>query len=155
MAQWLFGMSILRLVLNEIIGSSGPLYDGHPEVLQRIRQASNGLDGEISSEGYQPALVAYTAKNISQISRQVLAFAPKFIVEEETVPRFPKMARCLVLPLVLIQSVLYCPTHIYQEVNNLLLRLENDMELSQGQFAATVSYASRLVGEWLPLCHII
>ncbi|PNP59908.1 hypothetical protein FNYG_14753 [Fusarium nygamai] len=41
MARWLFGMSMLRLVLNEIIWSGGSMYDGHPEVLQRIHQASN------------------------------------------------------------------------------------------------------------------
>lgn len=148
MARWLFGMSMLRLVLNEIIWSGGPLYNGHPEVLPRIHQPSSGLHGEMSSEDYQSRLVAYAAKNISQISRQVLAFAPKFIVKEETIPHFPKMARCLVLPLALIQSSPCCPTDVYQEANNLLVRLESDVELSQGQFAVTVHYASRLAGEW-------
>ncbi|KAI1008515.1 hypothetical protein LB504_002073, partial [Fusarium proliferatum] len=155
MARWLFGMSMLRLVLNEIIWSGGPLYNGYPEVLQRIHQASSGLHGEMSSEDYRSRLVAYAAKNISQISRQVLAFAPKFIVQEETVPHFPKMARCLVLPLAFIQSSPCCPTDVYQEANNLLVRLENDVELSQGQFAVAIHYASRLAGEWLPLHHIM
>ncbi|CVL05118.1 uncharacterized protein FMAN_13059 [Fusarium mangiferae] len=148
MARWLFGMSMLRLALNEIIWSGGLMYDSHPEVLQIIRQASSSLFGEISCKDGQPRLAAYAVGKIYQISRKVLAFAPKFIAEEETVPRFPKMARCIVLPLAFIKSSPCCPTDIHQEVNNLLLRLENDIELSQGQFAVTVHYTSRLAGEW-------
>ncbi|VTT83567.1 unnamed protein product [Fusarium fujikuroi] len=58
------------------------------------------------------------------------------------------MARSLVLPLALIQSSPHLPTNIYQQANMLLSRLEDEIELSQGQFAATVHYKSRLAGEW-------
>ncbi|KAF5715053.1 c6 zinc finger domain-containing protein [Fusarium mundagurra] len=47
MARWLFGMSMLRLVLNEIIWSGSSMYDGHPEFLQRIHQASCGLYSDL------------------------------------------------------------------------------------------------------------
>ncbi|KAF5614746.1 C6 zinc finger transcription factor [Fusarium sp. NRRL 52700] len=151
MARWLFGMLMLRLVLNEIVWSGGSMYDDHPEVLRRIHQARSGLYAETSNEDHQSSLAAYAVKKISQISRKVLAFAPKLIGEEYPVPPFPKMARCMVLPLAFIQSSPCCPTDIRQETNTLLLRLKNDIELSQGQFAATVHYASRLAGEWYVL----
>ncbi|KLP16770.1 uncharacterized protein LW94_2713 [Fusarium fujikuroi] len=147
MARWLFGMSMLRLVLNEIVLSGGPMHDGHLEVLQRIHHVSSGLCGEFSREDHQSRLAAYAAKNIPQIARRVFAFAPKLIVREQTMPRFPKMARSLVLPLALIQSSPRLPTNIYQQANMLLSRLEDEIELSQGQFAATVHYKSRLAGE--------
>ncbi|KAJ4074520.1 hypothetical protein NW761_013736 [Fusarium oxysporum] len=155
MARWLFGMSMLRLVLNEIVWSGAPMYDGHPETLQRMYQVSGGLHGKTVSEHFQSHLAAYAVGKISQISRQVLAFAPRFLNEEGLVPHFTKMARCIVLPLAFIQSSPCCPPDIYQEAKDLLMRFESDIELSQGQFAATVLYTSRLAGKWLPLHHMI
>ncbi|EWY85825.1 hypothetical protein FOYG_12926 [Fusarium oxysporum NRRL 32931] len=155
MARWLFGISMLRLVLNEIVWSGSSMYTGQPEILQSMYQASGGLQGDHSAADYQSCLPAYAAGEVCQISRQVLAFSPRFPNAEDPIPRFPKMARCMVLPLAFIQSSPCCPTDIHQEAQSLLLRLENDIELSQGQFAATVLYVPRLAGEWLPLHHMI
>jgi hypothetical protein len=135
-------------VLNEIVWSGASIYTGQPEILQRMYQVSGRLHGDTSAEDYQSRLAAYAAGKISQISRKVLAFAPKFLNAEDLAPGFPKMARCMVLPLAFIQSSPCCPTDIYQEAKNLLMRLENDIELSRGQFAATALYTSRLAGEW-------
>ncbi|KAH7187439.1 hypothetical protein BKA60DRAFT_602397 [Fusarium oxysporum] len=155
MARWLFGMSMLRLVLNEIVWSGAPMYNGHPAILYRMYQVSGGLYGEAPAGDYHSSLAAYASGKFSQISRQVLDFAPRFVDEEGPVPRYPKVARCMVLPLAFIQSSPCCPTDIRENAKSLLLKLENDIELSQGQFASMVLYTSRLAGEWLPLHHII
>ncbi|KAI3571797.1 hypothetical protein IWW34DRAFT_811548 [Fusarium oxysporum f. sp. albedinis] len=140
-ARWLFGMSMLRLVLIESIWSGSSINIGHSEILQKL----NAIEGGISSDNTlagdcRSRLTAYAQQKIVQISRTILALAPRFLNAQDINPRFPKMARCMILHLAFIQSCPCCPSDIRQEATDILMRLEKDIELSQAQFAANVLY---------------
>ncbi|KAF4457393.1 hypothetical protein F53441_666 [Fusarium austroafricanum] len=150
MARRLFGLSIVRLVLLEIIWLVSSTIPHHPEILRQLNQIEGRTFDNISTEDSQTRLKAYTIRRFIQISRAVLAFVPRFLDANNPTPHFTRVARCLVLPLGFIQSSPCCPSDVRTEVTDLLMRLERDVELSQAHYAVKVLFQSRLAGDWLP-----
>ncbi|KAK2469732.1 hypothetical protein H9L39_18547 [Fusarium oxysporum f. sp. albedinis] len=140
-ARWLFGMSMLRLVLIESIWSGSSINIGHSEILQKLNAIEGGIssDNNLAGDG-RSRLTAYAQQKIVQIPRTILALAPRFLNAQDINPRFPKMARRMILHLAFIQSCPCCPSDIRQEATDILMRLEKGIELSQAQFAANLLY---------------
>ncbi|KAM0542981.1 hypothetical protein ACHAPJ_012538 [Fusarium lateritium] len=148
MARWLYGMSMLRLVMIEMVWDGASAISCQSEIIHKLDSLdSNPLDA-IPTEDYQARLNAYANRKIAQIAKVILAFAPRFLDANDPTCRFPRMARCMILPLAFVQSSPCCPPGIRKEALELLDILEKDIELSQAEHAAKIIYGSRLAGDW-------
>ncbi|KAF4963181.1 hypothetical protein FSARC_8759 [Fusarium sarcochroum] len=147
-ARWLYGMSMLRLVMVEMVWDGASTTSCQSEIMQKLDSLEGNPPDTASPEDYQAHLNVYANRKIAQIAKVILAFAPRFLDANDPNPRFPRMARCMILPLAFIQSSPCCPPSIRKEALDLLKILERDIELSQAEHAARTIYVSRLAGDW-------
>ncbi|WXC67532.1 hypothetical protein SNK03_013335 [Fusarium graminearum] len=144
MARWLFGMSMLRLVMIEVVWNSISKISSQSLIIPKL----NVIPLEAFSTGdIRTHINAYANHRIAQIAKMILAFAPRFLDANDPNSRFPRMARCMILPLAFIQSSPCFPSDTRQEVLDLLSVLERDIELSQAEHAGTITHGSRLAGD--------
>ncbi|KAJ4247496.1 hypothetical protein NW762_013173 [Fusarium torreyae] len=148
MARWLYGMSMLRLVMIEIMWDGASTISCQSEIIHKLGSLNNNSLNDESAEGCQARLNTYANRKVAQIAKMILAFAPRFLDASDPNSRYPRMARCMILPLAFVQSSTCCPPEIRKEALELLDILEKDIELSQAEHAAKIIYGSRLAGDW-------